>query len=40
MNNLTSFELVYVIVKYGMGSKVLQAAKEYGFRGGTVCLGK
>jgi len=40
MNTFESFELVYVIVKFGMGSKVLQSAKEFGFRGGTVCIGR
>lgn len=43
MNNLehiSNFELIYVIVNYGMGSKVLHKAKEYGIRAGTVLLGK
>lgn len=43
MNNLehiSNFELIYVIVNYGMGSKVLHRAKEYGLRGGTILLGK
>ena len=40
MNTFQSFELVYVIVKSGMGTKVLKAAKEFGFRGGTICLGR
>lgn len=34
------FELIYVIVNKGMGSKILHKAKEYGVRGGTVFLGK
>ncbi len=34
------FELIYVVVNYGMGSKVLHAAKKYGIRGGTILLGK
>jgi nitrogen regulatory protein PII len=34
------FEMIYVIINYGMGSKVLHKAKELGIRGGTVLLGK
>jgi nitrogen regulatory protein PII len=34
------FELIYVVVNYGMGSKVLHKAKEYGVSGGTILLGK
>ena len=34
------FELIYVIVNYGMGSKVLHKAKEYGIRSGTIIPGK
>ncbi|OMF63338.1 transcriptional regulator [Paenibacillus sp. FSL R5-0490] len=34
------FELVYVIVNFGSGSKVLQTAKANGISGGTVLLGK
>lgn len=33
-------EFVYIIVNYGMGSKVLHRAKEYGFGGGTVFFGR
>ena len=40
MDHSTFFELIYVIINYGMGSKVLHKAKEYGIRGGTVLLGK
>ncbi len=43
MNNMeqsSNFELIYVIINYGMGSKVLHKAKEHGIRGGTVLLGK
>lgn len=39
-NNLSSFELIYVIVNHGMGSRVLHKAKEYGIYGGTVFLGR
>ena len=34
------FSLIYVIVNYGQGSKVLSAAKHYGVTGGTIFLGK
>lgn len=34
------FELVYVVVNYGMGSRILHKAKEYGISGGTIFLGK
>jgi len=37
---LPCFEMIYVIVNYGIGSKVLRKAKEHGVRGGTVVLGK
>lgn len=43
MNNVDQipvFELIYVIVNHGMGSKVLHKAKTCGLRGGTVVLGK
>lgn len=43
MNNIVDlpvFELIYVIVNYGMGSKILHSAKEYGIHGGTISLGK
>lgn len=39
-DSIQSFELIYVIVNYGMGSKILQKAKEYGISGGTVFLGR
>jgi len=38
--NIASFEIIYVIVNCGFGSKVLQKAKESGLSGGTVCLGR
>lgn len=37
---MPGFELIYVIVNYGLGSKVLHLAKEAGVRGGTIYLGK
>lgn len=43
MNNIVDmpiFEFIYVVVNYGMGSKVLHTAKEQGIRGGTIFLGK
>ncbi len=33
-------ELICVIVNYGLGTKLLQAAKSHGIPGGTVLLGK
>lgn len=36
----TRYELLCVIVNYGVGSKVIKAAKENGIKGGTVFLGK
>lgn len=38
--NGAQFELIYVIVNYGMGSRVLQTAKKLGLPGGTVVIGK
>jgi len=34
------FELICVIVNFGLGSKVLKIAKKAGVTGGTICLGK
>lgn len=34
------FELVCVIVNFGLGSKIMQTAKKNGISGGTVLLGK
>lgn len=40
-NNQTStFELIYIIVNFGLGSKVLKLAKKNGIKGGTVVIGK
>lgn len=35
-----TFELIYVIVNYGMASKVLQTAKKHGIPGGTIFRGR
>lgn len=33
-------ELMYIIVDYGLGSKIIKYAKKFGITGSTVCLGK
>lgn len=38
-DGVADFELVYAVVNYGVGSKLLSKAKESGISGGTVCLG-
>lgn len=43
MNNISGdkeLELLLVIVKDGLGSKILKSAKHYGVPGGTIFLGK
>lgn len=42
MNNINFnfFELVYIIVNHGLGSRVLQKAKKHGVAGGTIFLSK
>lgn len=35
-----TFELIYAVVSYGMGSKLMQKAKKYGIRGGTILPGR
>ncbi|MDD2362692.1 MAG: P-II family nitrogen regulator [Oscillospiraceae bacterium] len=40
INDAISIELIYVIVNFGMGSKVLQAAKKNGINEGTIFLGR
>lgn len=40
INDILGYELIYVIVDYGRGSKVLQTAKKHGVSGGTVFHGK
>lgn len=37
---MPEYEMVQVIVNFGLGSKVLQTAKKCGISGGTVMLGK
>lgn len=39
-NSMPIFELIYVVVNYGMGSRILRKAKEYGISGETIFLGK
>jgi len=34
------YELIWVVVNFGVGSKVLRAAREHGVTGGTVLLGR
>jgi nitrogen regulatory protein PII len=36
----TAFELVAIIVDFGMGSKIMQKARKLGMPGGTICLGR
>lgn len=37
---MIDFEQICIIVNFGLGSKLMQAAKNYGISGGTVILGK
>jgi nitrogen regulatory protein PII len=39
-SSLPNFALIYVIVNYGMASRVLQKAKKIGVSGSTIFLGK
>ncbi|MCM3719501.1 P-II family nitrogen regulator [Fictibacillus phosphorivorans] len=39
-NEIPEFELICIVVDYGVGSKVMQTAKKFGISGGTVLLGK
>ncbi|RRD96134.1 P-II family nitrogen regulator [Clostridiales bacterium COT073_COT-073] len=39
-NEGAAFELIYAVVSYGMGSKLMQKAKKYGIRGGTILPGR
>ncbi|NLB35758.1 MAG: P-II family nitrogen regulator [Clostridiales bacterium] len=34
------FELIYVVVNYGIASKILHKAKEHGISGGTIFFGR
>ncbi len=36
----TRFELIYTIVRFGVGSKIIKFAKQHGINGCTVFLGK
>lgn len=38
-NSNPNYEIIYIVVNYGVGSKILLKAKSYGIHGGTVCLG-
>lgn len=38
--NSFKIELLYVIVNYGLGTKVMEHAKKFGVTGGTIFLGK
>lgn len=35
----TTYDLIYIIINQGLGSKVLHKARETGIKGGTVCYG-
>jgi nitrogen regulatory protein PII len=39
-SEIAEFDLVCIIVNFGLGSKVMQTAKKLGISGGTVLLGK
>ncbi|MGI6777534.1 MAG: P-II family nitrogen regulator [Acetivibrionales bacterium] len=39
-HNCKEFELICVIVSFGMGSKIIKYAKQCGITGGTIALGK
>lgn len=39
-NERIELELFWVIVNYGLGSKILHAAKRHGIPGGTIIIGK
>ncbi|HLU23544.1 MAG TPA: P-II family nitrogen regulator [Bacillaceae bacterium] len=39
-SEIADYEIVCVIVNFGLGSKILQTAKKCGISGGTVLLGK
>ena len=40
LDSILSFELIYIVGNYGMGSKILHKAKECGIPGGTIFLGR
>lgn len=39
-NCIADYELIYIIVNYGHGSKVLHTAKQFGINGGSITLGR
>lgn len=39
-NNIPIFELIYIIVNDGMGSRILNKAKKYGITAGTIFMGR
>ena len=39
-NNTKSYELIYVILNFGMGSRVYKYARELGIKRGMIILGK
>ena len=39
-SNSLKYELISVIVNFGLGSKVIKTVKEHGISGGTIFLGK
>lgn len=40
LEDVKVYDLIYVIVNQGIGTKVLRQAKKYGVSGGTIILGK
>lgn len=38
--SITGYELLCVIINFGMASKIIKHAKQYGVTGGTIFLGK
>lgn len=40
MTDIKSYELICVILKFGLGSKIIACAKEKGITGGTIFLGR
>ncbi len=40
LDQITSLELIYVVVNYGVGSRILHKAKEQGITGGTIFAGR
>ncbi|NLY81254.1 MAG: P-II family nitrogen regulator [Clostridiales bacterium] len=40
LDSVANYELMCVVINYGMGSRVMHKAKQYGISGGTVFLGR